>query len=255
MDFIIAAYTDAGIKKDTNQDSVLVEVADTDYGKVCFAVICDGMGGLSKGELASATLIRRFEAWFHNDFPGMLYQGIAPETLQDTWKKLLTDTNILITNYGIEQKVRLGTTAAVFLAVGGIYYIVHVGDSRIYKVDSTLTQLTQDHTFVQREIDAGRMTKEQSETDPQRNVLLQCIGASSVVEPDFQFGQVSNDMCFLLCSDGFRHVIGPKEIYEQTNPKVALSEQEMEQRLKYLTELNKYRRENDNISSALIRII
>lgn len=255
MDFIIAAYTDAGIKKDTNQDSVLVEVADTDYGKVCFAVICDGMGGLSKGELASATLIRRFEEWFHNDFPNMLYQGIAPEVLQDTWKKLLTDTNVKITNYGIEHKVRLGTTAAVLLAVGEIYYIIHVGDSRIYKVDGTLTQLTKDQTFVQREIDAGRMTKEQAITDPQRNVLLQCIGASSAVEPDFQLGPVTKDMCFLLCSDGFRHVITPEEIYEYTNPKAALNEQEMEQRLQYLTELNKYRRENDNISSALIRTI
>ena len=69
MDFIIAAHTDAGIKKEVNQDSVLVEIADTDYGKVCFAVICDGMGGLRKGELASATLIRYFSDWFDHTFP------------------------------------------------------------------------------------------------------------------------------------------------------------------------------------------
>ena len=52
MDFLIAAHTDVGIRKKTNQDSVLIKVADTDCGKVCFAAVCDGMGGLRKGELA-----------------------------------------------------------------------------------------------------------------------------------------------------------------------------------------------------------
>ena len=48
MDFLIAAHTDVGIRKKTNQDSVLIKVADTDCGKVCFAAVCDGMGGLRR---------------------------------------------------------------------------------------------------------------------------------------------------------------------------------------------------------------
>lgn len=255
MDFIIAAHTDAGIKKEVNQDSVLVEVADTDYGKVCFAVICDGMGGLSKGELASATLVRDFQNWFHQEFPDMLYQGIAPERLKDCWSRLITEDNVKITNYGIENKAKLGTTVVALLIVGEIYYITHVGDSRVYKITDTATQLTKDQTFVQREIDAGRMTPEQAKTDPQRNVLLQCVGASSVVESEFQFGPTGRDTCFLLCSDGFRHVISEEEIYTYTNPQVSVSQDVMQERLEYLTELDKYRKENDNISSVLIRIV
>ena len=73
MDFLIAAHTDVGIRKKTNQDSVLIKVADTDCGKVCFAAVCDGMGGLRKGELASATLIRDFSDWFDSEFPEILY--------------------------------------------------------------------------------------------------------------------------------------------------------------------------------------
>lgn len=255
MDFIIAAHTDAGIKKEVNQDSVLVEVADTDYGKVCFAVICDGMGGLSKGELASATLVRDFQNWFHQEFPDILYQGIAPERLKDCWSRLITEGNVKITNYGIENKAKLGTTVVALLIVGEIYYITHVGDSRAYKITDAITQLTKDQTFVQREIDAGRMTPEQAKTDPQRNVLLQCVGASSVVESEFQFGPTERDTCFLLCSDGFRHVISEEEIYTYTNPQVSVSQEVMQERLNYLTELDKYRRENDNISSVLIRIV
>lgn len=255
MDFMIAAHTDAGIKKATNQDSVLAERADTDYGRVCLAVICDGMGGLAKGELASATLICDVQQWFHEEFPDMLYQGIAPEVLRKRWVKLILDANVKITNYGIENKVRLGTTAVVLLIVGDIYYIIHVGDSRVYRITDTIMQLTKDQTFVQREMDAGRMTPEQALADPQRNVLLQCIGASSVIEPEFQFGRIAAGTCFLLCSDGFRHVISAEEIYQQVNPQTAVNEKVMTERLVYLTELVKYRRENDNISSVLVHAV
>ena len=62
MNFLTAAHTDVGIRKKTNQDSLMVRVADTEYGQVCMAVMCDGMGGLSKGELASATLSRLFSS-------------------------------------------------------------------------------------------------------------------------------------------------------------------------------------------------
>jgi len=58
MNFMIAAHSDVGIKKNTNQDSLLIKVAQTNRGKVCLCVVCDGMGGLSKGELASATVIK-----------------------------------------------------------------------------------------------------------------------------------------------------------------------------------------------------
>lgn len=252
MDFIATAHTDVGIKKNTNQDSVLVEIAETDYGKVCLAVICDGMGGLAKGELASATVIRDVQKWFHEEFPSMLYQGIAAEVLKERWTRLLMDENIKITNYGIDNNVRLGTTAVILLIVGDIYYLIHVGDSRAYRIHSSILQLTKDHTFVQREMDAGRMTPEQAQVDPQRNVLLQCIGSSNIVEPDFQFGRVEKNTCFLLCSDGFRHVLSVEEIFEHTNPMVAVSESAMQERLAYLTEVNKYRREKDNISSVLV---
>ena len=255
MDFIIAAHTDAGIKKATNQDSILVEKVDTDYGKVCFAVVCDGMGGLEKGELASATCIRAFQKWFHEEFPSLLYKGIAPEALKNIWVNLILETNLKIVNYGIDTKVRLGTTVAVLLIVSDVYYIIHVGDTRVYKVTNQLTQMTKDQTVVQREVDAGRMTPEQAEVDSQKSVLLQCIGASSEIEPDFQFGSAQGNTCFLLCSDGFRHVITPEEILGQTNPQVSVSEAAMTERLTYLTDLVKYRREKDNISSVLVRTI
>lgn len=255
MEFVIASHTDIGIKKKTNQDSLLIDIATTDYGKVCLAVICDGMGGLEKGELASATIVRIFHKWFEQEFPTMLYRGIAPEELKNRWERLVRDANVEITNYGIEHKVRLGTTVTCLLIVGDIYYIIHVGDSRAYLIRESMKQLTKDQTFIQREMDAGRMTPEQAAVDPQRNVLLQCVGASDVIEPEFQFGQVVPDSCFLLCSDGFRHILTEQEIYQYTNPAVSVDSEQMRLNLVYLVDLNKYRRESDNITAALIRVI
>lgn len=82
MNFMIAANSDIGIKKSTNQDSLLIKVAQTNLGKVCLCVVCDGMGGLANGELASATVIRTMENWFENIFPGMLKRGFRPEDLK-----------------------------------------------------------------------------------------------------------------------------------------------------------------------------
>ena len=72
MDYLIAAHSDAGILKKINQDALLVKVALSALGRLCLCVVCDGMGGLSKGELASGTLIRAFERWFERDFPKCL---------------------------------------------------------------------------------------------------------------------------------------------------------------------------------------
>jgi serine/threonine protein phosphatase PrpC len=84
-------------------------------------------------------------------------------------------------------------------------------------------------------------------------VLLQCVGASSVIEPDFIMGDVDANQCYMLCCDGFRHVVGPREFFQYLNPDVCTNKDNMRENLVYLTELNKQRMENDNISAVLIR--
>lgn len=255
MDFLISAHSDIGIKKSTNQDSVLIQVANTNYGKVAFAVICDGMGGLAKGELASATLITAYAEWFTNDFPALLAEGFAENKLFYEWGTIVSETNKKITEYGNRNRLQLGTTLTALLLFEGRYYCINVGDSRTYRVNETLEQITKDQTYIQREMDMGRMTLEEAKKDPQRNVLLQCVGASNVVVPDYFSGEIMMNDVYMLCSDGFRHIITPEELYAYLNSGSALNEQEMNENLVYLTELNKYRHEDDNISVALIKVI
>lgn len=255
MEFLTAAHSDVGIKKYTNQDSLMIKIADTDYGKVCFTVVCDGMGGLSKGELASASLVRIFSRWFEQEFPEMLYRGIRAEILKKSWEQLIYEANFRIGSYSSQNQVKMGTTIAALLLVGNMYYVMNVGDSRVYELAENIRQITKDQTVVQREMDLGRMTPEEARRDPRRNMLLQCVGASNVIDPDFYLGEVKKDSNFLLCSDGFRHVIGPEEIFEKLGPSAAKTEQEMAENIRFMIELNKYRREEDNISAVLIRVI
>ncbi len=253
MNFKTAAHTDVGIKKKTNQDSVLVKIAQTDYGKVCLAVVCDGMGGLSKGELASATMVRYLSEWFEKEFPELLYQGLSIDVLRKNWKELIYRVNRRISSYGHAAHINMGTTMVVLLIVDHVYYIANVGDSRVYLLRDSLEQITKDQTFIQREMDAGRMTWEEARKDSRRNVLLQCVGASEVIEPDFYTGSILPGCIFLLCSDGFRHVITGEEMYQYLSPYRLLSEDAMREGLVYLTDLDKYRKETDNISAVLIR--
>ena len=253
MKYITAAYTDVGIKKMTNQDSLLIMQAETDYGAILLAVLCDGMGGLQKGEVASASLIRDFSDWFRRELPVLLQNGLRQDALRDSWDSLIQRANVRIGNYGISTKISLGTTCVSLLLVGDLYYILNVGDSRIYLISDSVYQLTKDQTYVQRELDANRMTYEQSLVDPQRSVLLQCVGASDIVEPAYYIGTTQPGQCFLLCCDGFRHVVEPAEFFEYLNPKKATDAKQMRENLIYLTELNKERQETDNITAALIK--
>lgn len=253
MNFLTAVYTDIGIKKKTNQDSVLLQQAQTDVGNVLLTVLCDGMGGLAKGEVASAHMISMFDKWFKREFPPLLYGGLDPDCLRISWEKLVKETDLNIKRYTCESHVDMGTTCVAFLAFRDIYYIMNIGDSRAYLLTDNIYQLTKDHTYVQREIDGGRMTHEQSLSDPQRSVLLQCIGAGDSIEPDFYFGSVCENQCFLLCCDGFRHVISPTEMFETMKPDAVSDAADMKMRLAYLTDLNKQRMETDNITAVLIR--
>ncbi len=253
MNFIVSATTDIGLVKNTNQDSLSVKIINTPIGKICFAILCDGMGGLSKGEVASASVIRAFDKWAREDLAALCNAPLDGETIRAQWEKILLDQNRTIGAYGGRLGVRLGTTAVVMLLSDYGYFIMNVGDSRAYEISQGFSQLTNDQTFVAREVALGNMTPEQAEVDDRRSVLLQCIGASDVVFPDFFTGPCVQGATYMLCSDGFRHEITPNEIYQKFHPNMLLDEASMERNTLDLIELNKQRQERDNISVVLVR--
>lgn len=252
MHFTVTADTDRGIVKDTNQDSLLVKHGTYFGGEILMVIVCDGMGGLSKGELASATVVRAFSQWFDKELPYEL-ENPDLQVIGGKWSLMLKDLNVKILEYGQSEKITLGTTFTGVLFIGDQYVIVHVGDTRVYQIGKSLEQLTTDQTFVAREIRRGTMTEEQAKSDKRRNMLLQCVGASDVLEPEIIIGKQEKGG-YMICSDGFRHEITSSEIYESLNPVNFINKETMHSNVKYLTELVKQRKEKDNISVILVKV-
>lgn len=255
MKYFVTALTDVGIKKDTNQDSLCVKKAETPFGEVVLAMVCDGMGGLSKGELASATVIRAFASWYENVLPAQI-EKFEWEVVKDEWDRLIKELNYAIAEYSRPFNIKAGTTLTAMLFFGDAYLIAHVGDTRVYNIFSgKLEQLTEDQSVVGREIRLGNMTEEQARIDPRRNVLLQCIGASRTVIPEFSFGTVTPGSVYLICSDGFRHEITEQEISRLLNFDALADETITKKNIRDLIEMNKIRRETDNISAMTIKAV
>ncbi len=253
MHYIAIADTDIGIAKQTNQDGVLIKYGKCVKGEVLLTVVCDGMGGLEKGEVASAAVIREFARWFEEELPYEL-EHLDMGVIADKWRLLLKDLNRKIALYGKKKGAKLGTTFTGVLFAEDRYVAVHVGDTRLYRLDTALKQLTADQTFVEREVRKGNLTRAQAETDNRRNMLLQCVGASEKIEPEILTGEVKKG-AYLLCSDGFRHKISEAEIYETLSPKRLSGRNSMRYGVRYLIEQVKNRKEKDNISVILVNVV
>lgn len=253
MKYSFIADTDVGVSRTTNQDSVLVKHASYNKEEVLMAIICDGMGGLSKGELASATVIREFSKWFDDLLPYEL-ENLDMNVVGGKWSAMLKNLNSKILEYSKKNNSSMGTTFSGILFAEDKYLIVHVGDSRVYQIGATMNQLTTDQTFVAREISRGTMTIEQAKSDKRRNLLLQCIGASTTVEPQVLIGNIEKG-AYLICSDGFRHEITENEMFESLNPVNLMNEKSMLNNTRYLIDLVKRRNEKDNISAVVVKTI
>ncbi|MBQ8502741.1 MAG: serine/threonine-protein phosphatase [Clostridia bacterium] len=256
MDFLMALSTDVGIRKKINQDSLCLKAARTDKGNVLMAIVCDGMGGLSSGELASATVIRRFDKWFESELPTLIGNKNFIEQLPMIWDKIIQQLNLEIEAYGKRSNIQLGTTLTAMLVFDSQYLVAHVGDSRAYHIDGKkLMCITKDQTLVQREVDQGRLTAVAALTDPRRSVLLQCIGASKTVVPAMYTGKVKMGDVYLLCSDGFRHEIKENEIIDSFSSGSIDSEKKIYDNISHLISLNIKRKEQDNISAIVFKVV
>lgn len=253
MKFIGTAVTDAGIVKKVNQDSLTLKIVYSAWGTVCFGVVCDGLGGLSQGEVASANVVLAFDKWFHEEFLTSR-EAWTGERIKRSWAELIFSMNDRIKEYGKEQEIQLGTTVTAALFLKNEYYVVHIGDTRFYELGRTCRQLTKDQTLVEQEVEQGLLTRQQAQTDSRRNVLLQCVGVTEHLVPSFLHGKTGAHAAYLLCSDGFRHVISKEEIYHGCKAGQNVSQEAMHKNLSRLVELNKQRGERDNISAILIQV-
>ncbi len=255
MEFLMSGCSDKGIVKKTNQDSYMGKIISTQMGSVAFAILCDGMGGLSKGEAASSTVINAFREWSEKELPRFCEMGLDKWLIQNTWNRIIDTCNETLIAYGRNNHIQIGTTLTAILITEEDYFVINVGDSRAYEVNNGVHLLTKDQTLVERDVDLGLITREQAEVDPRRNILLQCIGGARKANADFYYGDVEPNSVFFLCSDGFRHEISDAELFQYLKPSGIKTSDDIKIQLNDLVELNKQRMERDNISAIAIKVV
>lgn len=253
MHYMTSAYTDVGIKKKINQDAMTLLSVNTSLGEIVFAVLCDGMGGHSRGEFASGHMIRSLSEWFQRELPMLLNQRCSLGDIQRSMKNCVCRNSERIFAFAKSQNLVIGTTLTAVLIIRDRYLGVHVGDSRLYLLDDTIRQLTTDHSYVARLVAQGVITKDQARRDARRNLLLQSVGGSEKLNPQCFGGVVKESDVFLICCDGFYHEISEEEMYQCFSAKVLPSEDKMKYRSRLMVDLAKERNETDNISILLVK--
>lgn len=254
---MIKAYcTDKGIKKATNQDALLLKTARLDGDLIVFAMVADGMGGMSRGEAASRLAVEKFRNWFVNDLNLLFEQGFSVDGFKDSITKATEELHTEIKNELGQQQG--GTTIVGMFVMKNMYIAFNVGDSRGYKLDDgskELEQITHDHSVVQYLIDTKAITKEEALTHKDRSVLMQCCGAGDQLpSPQFYTGKYANNTLFLVCSDGFVHVVNEKEMASMLSYEFTKSNEELKVQLEKIVEMSKERNEKDNITVLAFRM-
>jgi PPM family protein phosphatase len=190
-----AAASNVGKVRASNQDS--------GYAGTYLSVVADGMGGHAGGDVASHLVIRHLLQLDKE------YSDVV--TAQEDLLSTLMQANGMLSDvvYEHPELAGLGTTVSAMLRVGREVVIAHIGDSRIYLLrEGNLSQVTVDHTFVQRLIDSGRITEEEAHDHPRRSVLMRVLGdVDASPEIDTAVLELSEGDRWMLCSDGLTGVV------------------------------------------------
>ncbi len=204
FEFISSAISDRGLseKRPQNEDSYL-EMPERGLFSVA-----DGVGGAQAGDVASQMAMEILCEAFTNSADGGDVEGLMEEAISRA------NGAIYQMSHDLPQLSTMATTIVALQITDNVATIAHAGDSRLYRLDvaGNLFRETQDHSVVEEEVRAGRMTREQAEYHPSRNVISRALGAEQVIEIDVKTMTFEPGSTFLLCSDGITRHIPDAEI-------------------------------------------
>jgi len=246
QDLEIACLTDLGCQRENNEDSFGYWEPDDDAvfaRKGRLAIVADGMGGYEGGQEASRLAVETVIAMYR-DFSGddqQLGLSIALEAAHEQ-----------IRNFGFAHpELRgMGTTCTAAAIIGTALCYAHVGDSRLYLIRSgEITQVTRDHSYVSRLVEAGMITREDAEKHPQRNILTSALGTSTelVMDSPGRPEPLQSKDVLLLCSDGLWGQVRDGEILQ------AVEGRSTEEAGRLLIDLARERGGPDNITVETLR--
>lgn len=208
----IFGKTDIGLVRESNQDAF--SFGSFEDGN-CWAVVCDGMGGVSGGQVASAICVEKVSE--------AVKRGYRNRMTVSSAKNLLT-TAINAANSAVFKKSQedyevrgMGTTVVAVVVLGNLAVVAHVGDSRAYLLNDEIKPITKDHSFVQLLIDTGKITEEEAKVHPDRNIITRAVGIEHVVDVEIDIVDIDNNDNLLICTDGLNGYVPDAEILKKVN--------------------------------------
>ena len=203
----IFGKTDIGLVRETNQDAF--SFGSFDDGN-CWAVVCDGMGGVSGGQVASEICVEKVSEAIKRSYR----KGITLSSAKNLLTTAINAANSAVfkeAQENIELK-GMGTTVVAVLVLGSIAVVAHVGDSRTYLINDEINQITKDHSFVQLLIDTGKITEEEAKVHPDRNVITRAVGIEHVVDVEIDIVDINDNDKLLICTDGLNGYVPDADI-------------------------------------------
>ena len=195
MKLISGSYTDIGTTREVNQDAVFCRVLKGKKEYISLAVVCDGIGGLSCGEIASGFIVDEIAQWWNSLASWVDPDMVEPDLVISHVKDAAEEWNSNFYEYKLSQAIETGTTMSLLLTVQNRFYIIQVGDSRVYVVkNGVLKQLTTDAS-VSRLNSNGVM----------KSYLNNFMGKSEELFYTISEGEINTGDLFIVCCDGFYH--------------------------------------------------
>lgn len=212
----IEQRTHVGNVREINEDSYLV--ANNQLGHKLL-LVADGMGGHNAGEIASSIATQIISDDFEAIKTEIDYNKFVSEVVSKANREIYAESLIN------PEYERMGTTLSFLIDTNKEIFIGHVGDSRIYYIkEDKIKQITKDHTIVQMLFETGQISKDEMETNPYRNVLLQSLGTNKSVAVDVTEIKIPSKGYILLCSDGLTEEVTDNQIHSILNLNLTLSQ-------------------------------
>jgi len=195
----VAQLTDVGRKRPHNEDNMAYVIPKDEQvmaRKGALFIVADGMGGHAAGEVASEIAV---------DTVTMTYYQDDSEEIALSLMNAIKRANTIIHQRAAENMLRsgMGTTCVSAVLRGHIAYVANVGDSRAYVIrHGQVRQVSQDHSWVEEQVRAGLLTRDQARSHAQRNVITRCLGTQVDVEVDVFTEELEDGDCLILCTDG-----------------------------------------------------
>ena len=206
----VYAKSDIGRTRNMNQDSFSVPENNIELK---LYILADGMGGYKGGEIASRVAVTATEKYIKEKFY-LLERRDRKSILKIIEDGIEFANTAIYEESEVDEELQdMGTTIEVCLIYKNKAYIGHIGDSRIYQIrNNKMERVTTDHSYVEKLVRDGEITREESYTHPKKNLLIKALGTDEKAEPDLIDISIQKDDILLICSDDLTNMIREDEI-------------------------------------------